>query len=373
MRTSAERLRPNTPSSAPKAHVDRIARAPRPAGGSDEAEARAYCAGELRSLGFVVRERPFEYSAFPGLFGTPIAGAGLAIALVLAAWAGRAARPGIALATLVGALVIVTALGRWMARRGVLTLPWRRESAVNLECVRGDEPGVWLVAHLDSKSQPVSILVRAAGITLLAMVWIAAMTGAAAQLSRADVDWAWMPLTAIGVVAALTLMASVVGTASPGALDNASGVATVLCTAAALPRDRPLGVLLTSAEELGLAGARAWVEGRAPAVAINCDGVDDSGALTAMWSGGRPGMLISRLLTASRRSVRTVRVRRLLPGILVDAVALADAGWATITVSRGGVRTLARIHRPSDSPAALRGDGIAVAAELVTALVLALD
>ena len=321
-----------------------------------------------------MRERPFEYSQFPGRYGTPIAGAVLAIALAGSAWAGTAGRPGVALAILIVALAIVAITGGWMARRGVLTLPWKRESAVNLEAVRGSpEPRVWLVAHLDSKSQPVPILVRAAGISVLTLVWIAGLAIAVAQLTGATLASAWMPLAAVGLVASLPVLASVVGSASPGALDNASGVATVLCAAAAVPRARALGVLLTSAEELGLAGARAWVGGRSPAIAINVDGVDDSGALTAMWSGGRPGMLISKLLTASRRAVRTVKVRRLLPGILVDAVALADAGWMTVTISRGGIGTLARIHRPRDRASAVRGDGIVVAAELVVALVASID
>ena len=60
-----------------------------------------------------------------------------------------------------------------------------------------------------------------------------------------------------------------------------------------------------------------------------------------------------------------VSPRRLLPGVLVDGVALADAGWQVITISHGSLRTLGRIHTPSDSRAALRGDAIPAAAALI--------
>jgi hypothetical protein len=70
--------------------------------------------------------------------------------------------------------------------------------------------------------------------------------------------------------------------------------------------------------------------------------------------------------------VGAARARRLLPGILVDAVALADAGWRAVTVSRGSLATLARIHTAADALPRLRGDGVAAAAALLAALAEAL-
>ena len=49
-------------------------------------------------------------------------------------------------------------------------------------------------------------------------------------------------------------------------------------------------------------------------------------------------------------------------------MALADAGWAAITVSRGTAATLARIHTRRDTLACLRGDGVPPTAELLVAL-----
>jgi Zn-dependent M28 family amino/carboxypeptidase len=164
------------------------------------------------------------------------------------------------------------------------------------------------------------------------------------------------------LVGAPLVMASVVGARSNGAVDNASGVAAVLDAAERLAPHANVGVLLPSAEELGLAGARAWVRGRAPATALNCDGVDDHGELTIMYSGTAPRALLDTL----RHVVETpLRVRRMPLGLLTDSVAFAGRGWAAVTVSRGSFATLRRVHTPHDSLANLQGDGIDAAADLL--------
>jgi hypothetical protein len=47
------------------------------------------------------------------------------------------------------------------------------------------------------------------------------------------------------------------------------------------------------------------------------------------------------------------------PGLLLDSVAFADAGWSSVTMSHGSTRTLARVHTRHDSLDALRGAQIA--------------
>ena len=95
--------------------------------------------------------------------------------------------------------------------------------------------------------------------------------------------------------------------------------------AAALFSGASVGVLITDAEELALAGARAWARSRPPGVALNCDSVDDDGELTVMYYAvdGRSGSSALAVVRAARNVALTVR--RLLPGILTDSVALADA------------------------------------------------
>jgi peptidase M28-like protein len=340
-------------------HLARLAASPRPTGGAAIAAARAYCAIELHRLGFVVREESFEYSAFAGRFGAPSFGILLPIAATLAVVAANSAAPDVPWFA-IGVVLIAIAAAIALAR-GVLDAPIMRRSGVNIEATRGPSPTrLWLVAHLDSKSQPVPMLVRVAGVVVLAL----GLIGVAISLLARSSGVAALVVTWIGGV---PLMLSVVGQRSAGALDNASGVAAVLGAAEALSPALPIGVLITDAEELSLAGARAWARSQdsGPGVALNCDSVDDEGELTAMFTRRRPIHLLATLAEASAAFHEPLRVRRLLPGILTDSVALADAGWETLTLSRGTLRTLLRIHTSRDNLSSMRGTGIEGAARVL--------
>jgi peptidase M28-like protein len=345
-------------------HVRRLARQPRNTGTPQAAEARQYCSDALRSLGFRIKENAFEYSAAVGLYGTPAGGFAM-LSLIAGSSAAAVGRQRVlALAILIVGMAVVAIGGRWLARHGVLTLPIMRRRGVNLEARRDQpDPRVWLVAHLDSKSQPISLMARAAGIVLLLAAWtagvIAAASGASARTS--------IYVLGAALIGALPVMLSFVGRGSPGAVDNASGVATLLATAALLPRHAPVGVLITDAEELGLAGARAWCAKHPPSIALNCDGVDDTGRLTLMWTRPRP-----RWLQKAFGSATGIRVIPLLPGVLADSLAFSDAGWDAVTLTRGALRTLGRIHTSRDNLENLRGEGIAEAARVLASAAVTL-
>jgi hypothetical protein len=338
-------------------HLAVLAREPRPAGGAGEERARDHAQAALRDAGFEVTREPFEYSAFPGRWATPIGGAMAAIAVWGAAWTAMTLADGPAsLLVVVSGVLAVVAFAALMLGDAVLTLPLMRARSTNLLAIRrGVAPRVWLVAHLDSKSQPASSLARIGGVALLAGALVLAVTSCALELASLPARMAWWTAIVAAVLGALPVMASVVGARSPGALDNASGVAAVLTAAAQLDRRAAVGVLLSSAEELGLAGARAWARGRPAAIALNCDGVDDGGEMTIMYSGSRPDSLIEAV---ARMAPEAPRVRRMPLGLLTDSVALASRGWATVTLSRGSLASLQRVHTTHDSLAALRGDGV---------------
>ena len=357
-----------------RAHLAAIARGPRPAGSGADDAARRYAGDVLQGAGFAVTEQRFTYSALPGRWGTPCFGAAGMAAVLAAALSARSGSPLGALAIVAAAALGLALAGRWLARSGVLALPALRMEGVNLVATCGDgRPHVWLVAHTDSKSQPVPQAVRAAGIVLLAMALVGA--GALAALEVAGwLGWnaaAWATAASIAVIGGLPVVASVVGSRSDGALDNASGLAAVLLAAELLAAGRSsaiasIGVLVTAAEELGLAGARAWArEPRVGHIALNCDGVDDVGALVGMYSNHSAGVVLEAFAAAAATSGVAYRSMRLVPGILVDAVALADAGWAAATLSRGTVRTLARVHTRHDTLEHLRGTGIPEAARVL--------
>ncbi len=345
----------------------------RPAGSASEQAIRELCARELTSAGFLVAERAFEYSAFPGLWGTPTVGLLLGIAaLWVATRAGSGAfGKGDVLAT-AATLCAIGVLGWWLGRYGIMGLPIMRRHGVNLEGSRG-LPKVWLVAHLDTKGQPISLLTRAAGVVSTLAAWLGILAVLAFAPNAAKLHWV-VVLGWIGIIGALPLVLSWVhhtggGT---GALDNASGVATVIRAATLIAPDLPVGVLLTSAEELGMAGARGWLAQRTVperGVAINCDGVDDNGELTCTITRDDGVFRLAMATLARRHTIgEQVRVRRSLPGVLFDSVAFSDRGWAAATLSRGTLRSLARVHTTADTLDRLRGGSVEQTARIVAAL-----
>jgi hypothetical protein len=318
----------------------------------------------LTASGLAVTEEPFCYSELPGRAATPLLGAVAGVLFAAAGHLGWRGMPALSLIVILGGAVVLAAVGAWVARSGVLRLPWRRAQSSNLVATRGN-PSLWLVAHLDSKSQPVPILVRALGVIALLGAAVTAVIVGAVHTAGSDVRWMWPWITGIGVLSSLPVAASVVRSRSPGALDDASGVSTVLMVAQSLPQPLALGVVLTSAEELGLAGARAWVRGRGAVHAINVDGIDDEGTLRLTWTRRRPSDLIDLLTMRAVEAGVPARAGRLIPGALLDGVAFADAGWQVVTVSKGTLRTVARIHTPRDSLEHLTGEGIAITASII--------
>ena len=152
---------------AASAHLARLGATSRPSGSIAAAEARRYCAGVLEGLAFSVSERPFEYSKFPGVYATPLAGALVplfAFGLLVSPNHSRAFAAVLLVAAVLPALVF-----RYVGGSSVLDLGAFRARGVNLEAVRGGaQPAVWLVAHIDSKWQPVSMIARVLGVVVSA-------------------------------------------------------------------------------------------------------------------------------------------------------------------------------------------------------------
>lgn len=343
-------------------HLDRLGSIGRPTGGAAIAEMRAYCADVLRRAGYSISEQSFEYSAWPGAWAAPAAGL-IAAFGAFGLFAGRRAPNAIG-ATITIVLAAFVALT--FAGRSVTGFPFLRRRGTNLEATRpGAAPAVWLVAHLDSKWQPVSMIARVAGVIGTAIGLVLSLVFA--LLPNRVSDGAAIVVLLFTVIATVPLMLSVVGSRNAGTLDNASGVAAVLEAVELLAPNAAVGVMITDAEELALAGARAWAKARPPAIALNCDSVDDHGLVTIMYSGPRPEALISRLESAAEQVSEPLRVMRLIPGILTDSVALASAGWQTLTLSRGDLRTLQRIHTSRDTLETMRGTGIAGVARILAA------
>jgi len=278
---------------------------------------------------------------------------------------------GALLALVVGAAMVCALIwaSSYVKRRWIAGFPAQRASSTNLEATRGT-PVVWLVAHIDSKSQTVPILVRIVSSVLLAIVSASALLVILLSLVSIRVaPEVWHVLAAAAVVAAIPSIFCFVRNDSPGALDNASGVATVLLASQLASAVQNLGVLISSGEELGLAGARAWAAASRPGMLIiNCDTVDDAGGWRCMYNGPKPARIVAAAETIAARLALRVAIGRMIPGILADSMAFADRGLESVTISRGRLSTLARIHTRRDTSIGLAGTGVVEGAALLSAL-----
>ena len=208
-------------------------------------------------------------------------------------------------------------------------------------------PAVWLVAHYDSKGQPISMALRLCGAGAL-VAGLAALAIAPPLLGGI--------LAAAG---ALVLANNRVTDRSPGAVDNATALVAVFMVLDAL-RPRPdVGVIFPDAEELGLVGAGALVRERPDllhdAAVVNFDGLDDRGRATAVLH--RPGPLGRAVATAV-----DARAMRWMP-VVVDGIVLARAARECVTIMKGGWHTARIVHTPRDTPQRLTLAGARAVAE----------
>ena len=213
-------------------------------------------------------------------------------------------------------------------------------------------PSIWLVAHYDSKGQPISMAMRLLGfgVLLLGLLLVFLVPVVA------------LPFLIAGIFVALL---NRVNDNSPGALDNASALVAVFMALDQLPAGAGVGVIFPDAEEYGLVGARALAAERADLFAqsgvVNLDSLDDAGRAAVFVH--RPGPVGAALARALR-----VRSWRWLP-VIVDGIALGRVARECVTIMKGNWRTMRIVHRPADTTRRIRLDGAAnVAAGLARVL-----
>jgi hypothetical protein len=219
---------------------------------------------------------------------------------------------------------------------------------------------VWLVAHYDSKGQPLSMATRLAAAALAALGALELLAlvarGLLGSLHPGLLD---LLAGAAGVAGILLLAANRVTNRSAGAVDNATGVVAVLATLDALPPDAGVGVLFPDAEEYGMLGARALARERANLLGdtciVNFDGIDDRGFTIALVH--RAGPTVERMA-----AVLGARRARWLP-VLVDGLVLAGAAREAVTIMRGDWGTAKVVHTPRDSAQRLTLEGVRTVAE----------
>ena len=314
---------------------------PRLVGSPAHTRVREALKRELAARGYVVLEHQFAMrrTAGPAVLipvGGTLAAAAIGTVLVAAMSPARGA-----VACWLGAAALW--LGAVLFVRGRAATP---VGGVNLIGVRPRARiALWLAAHYDSKGQPLSMALRIGAVVLAAVGAVGLLGIAAVRL--AGQPWsgpAEVLLSALALVGGLLLLGNRVTNGSPGAVDNASALATVFAILDQLPVGAPVGVLFPDAEEYGLLGARALVRERANLLdgtaVLNFDGIDDRGS--AICFVHRPGPAVAAVATALG-----ARRRRFLP-VVVDGLAFGRVARECATIMRGDWRTPCLVHTPRD-------------------------
>jgi len=322
--------------------------APRLVGSPHHARVRELLRAELARRGYVVLEHQFPVAPPGRLAGLMYAGGVLVWGSIAVALLGAPSPRGAVSTLLAGLLVgglVLLARGRGRAEVGVNLIGVRPRGRVL----------VWLAAHYDSKGQPLSMATRllAVGVAVAGVVGLALV--ATARLAGGE--WSRpveLVLAAPALVGGLLLLQNRATNRSPGAVDNASALATVLAIVDRLPPDAPLGVVFPDAEEYGLLGASALARERANLFAgtavLNLDGIDGGG--TTLCVAHRAGPTVDAVAAGLG-----ARRPRFLP-VVVDGRALARVAGECATIMRGGWRTAAVVHTARDTAERLTLEGV---------------
>jgi hypothetical protein len=345
--------------------LQQIAR-PRLTGSTGAQEVADLIHERLSRLGYQIQDDPFTFSTWPGRFAVTAAGVFFLAGTLGAAALLNMRHPGISLVILLLTLLLCGAIAVLSAPLTNI-FPFGRITANNMYATRPNAvPRYIFMAHLDSKSQPIPLAFRGPAIILAILAWIAFVVFA--LLGLLDPVWIRGDITtALGVVAVLASVLLIfcwVENRSPGALDNGSGLATVLALAESEQHQDDVAFLITDAEELGLVGARSIARNLNPVFGvINVDGIDDNGPLYVLEKFGVPPRhiaphLVAAILQAAAAQSMPAQRRNVPFGLLLDHIPIARADLPAVTVMRGSFASLRRVHRPTDNLQNMTGSGI---------------
>jgi hypothetical protein len=368
---------------------------PRFPGGPGERKARHLLRDEMRRSGYIVEEQPFQYDSRRA--------DQLRLAMPL--------YPFLAL----GACVLLhrwAPVSAWIAATVLLAAPlalrWRwierlfegdREHSANLVARRPEArredgeplpastagPGavrVLFMAHIDSKSQPIGVVLRGVLATAIVLtsvtVWgalglraLGVQSASAAATAAASATPSAIPQPvkdhflnlplAILLACALPLALNRNSDLSPGAIDNAAGCALLVELARSLRHatDLPYEPVFafTGAEEVGMVGSarlarRALSDqslDRSSCLFVNLESPGAGKRLLALSHGPRRRSLASAAREAGVECGVPLRTIRLIPAAGVDGVPMGSRGYRGVTLTSGPAgRAVRSIHTKAD-------------------------
>jgi acetylornithine deacetylase/succinyl-diaminopimelate desuccinylase-like protein len=339
---------------------------PRYPGTDGDRRAIAWVEDKLRSAGLEVSTEELTYDIRPAFRALQTLTV-VCAALVGAAGLLAASAPRLAGLLLIAALVFAAFFlgwSPWLERIYAGEGPTRTANVSGTRRVDLSRATVILLAHHDSKSQNLTFPWRM-GMTLLAIFGTLAVAASLLAGAAGTAVPGWLPRAA-GIAAAVALMVLATlrsGNRSPGGVDNAGSLAIVLQLAKLLPAAGPADVnwifLSPGAEEDHMVGAMRWLDrhrgelaGR-PVWAINFDGAGNPGRVALLERFGFGRAFSPAMSAAVRRCAAElgIRVRGVLmpPGMGIDAIPFAHRGVDCLTFSSGSLgRATIAIHSAGD-------------------------
>ncbi len=336
------------------AHVNQLAY-PRRVGTAGETRAARYIAGTLQAQGLHLVRHPFGISPVRAEIWSRV-GLTLCASLIVA---GSLLAPTHSLvAAMIWAFSAVMVNKAWRVFSGLGG--WGTPSAACENLLAHHDSGaqaparVVFMAHYDSKSQFVPTGIRVGLVTAASvMCGIMAVLALIAFLAGFAPSGLWH-ISAPAVVLLAGLIANYTGNRSPGALDNGSGVGTLLELARvwSAKRHAPLEVVwvATAAEEAGLHGARHFLHKHAhwwqekPTLLINLESV---GAGPCVYLAGEHTALRLAEQTAAELEIACARLHVLGAGM--DHEPFAARGLESVSILGDVVRRSFRMHSGRDN------------------------
>ena len=366
-------------------HITQLA-FPRLVGSTGEAEAQDYIVQQFKASGLDVSWEPFSFTKFPAEVLPRILSALFVPVVLSVPWFGERFPIPVCVACLLS-LSVSMYCTQWHKRFEGLYNIGKRYYSENIIATNGAEqddnaPTFLFVAHYDSKSQVLPIAVRAIayGIAIIGLVILTiAMV--------INVGWGvWLPNVIVWSIAGITtfclllLQINLTQNHSPGAFDNASGVAVMLEVARGIVERgerKSVTFLAAGAEEYGMCGALRYVQAhtdeydRENTYVINLDGLGVGNGVSVVTRYGIPPVrTTSALISLFRTSGESLGIQvseRYLPiGVGLDSIPIASRGFETVTVTAGDVGSAAlRIHSKRDRSDLLNVESLQQVGELI--------
>ncbi|HSB05845.1 MAG TPA: M28 family peptidase [Thermodesulfobacteriota bacterium] len=350
---------------------------PRRTGTKGESKAAQAIVRTLKELGYETVEE--EFSIHPSPWVWMKGGHLLTIFFLLTIWLTYEKIPFIAFLFstlyLVGLGVwdrIWISMGRWLVSedlsRGIRSM----NISAHLPGKQEGQP-LYLMAHYDSKSQSLNLYLRTglflfgtlSGVLFCLGVWV-------------HVPILFQVFFFLSMTIHVVLICSRMGNQSEGALDNASGVGSLLQVARVWASRATRGVdlrfIFTGAEEMGLLGSLMFQKRRRKrmvleeAFLINIDSVGKKGKMRVCSSGEAGGRWLKEVVAFAREKGIDLRPLRFHQGIMMDHLPFSHLGIASLSLTSISTEGW-HVHTPRDTFSRVQPGGLAEMERLVLALI----